>query len=1307
MTMMKMKMKMMMMMMMMMMMLMMFMGSLLSVCSFQASRTTRSDEDRDAGWDAWGTWSECSRTCGGGASYSLRRCLNGGNCDGRNIRYRTCSNMDCPKESGDFRAQQCSAHNDIKYQGQTHEWVPVINDPASPCALKCQARGKSLVLELAPKVLDGTRCRTDSFDMCISGICQDVGCDRQLGSNAKEDNCGVCAGDGSTCRLVRGQTLAHVSPDEPVKTMMEIPLGSRNLRITAKGPDVIIVELQTAQGRLEEHVLSAPGWHVLGNTSVDFQRSPDRQTLRSPGPLAADFTIKVRYAAPRDTVLQFMFYQPIRYQWRETDYFPCSVSCGGGYQLNSAECTDIRSNKVLPEHHCESYPENTKPKPKLKECNMDPCPESDGFKEVMPYDHFQPLPRWEQNPWTMCSVSCGGGAQERSVVCVEEDVHGQFAQVEEWKCTHSPRPTTQQTCNTFSCPQWTAMEWSQCTVTCGRGLRYRVVLCIDHQGQHTGGCNVRSKPHVKEDCLVPIACHKPRESLPVEAKLPWLKQAHELEEPKATSEEPTFIPGPWSPCSTSCGPGLQKRWVKCRVLLSFTRAEVDLPDEECDGEKPALQRRCELEPCVGSPAPPQDRDGQQGPQWGYRKFSPCSKSCGGGTQIFVARCLNGGRVVSGGLCDSASRPRVMMRVCNPEPCGVRWEVSQWSRCSATCGVGLQIRQVHCVQNGMEKMPDKDCKESKPSEVQACNQVDCPPAWETEDWQKCSHTCGGGKQSRKVYCKQRLGTGSFQKQNDAACKGVKPTAHRPCATDDCLTPRLEGGEWSKCSVTCGTGVQRRQAVCRRQTPSGHQVTLSAVACRGMTLPPLTRSCRMGPCKKDRLPVKTCPQILSIPRTYIQTRPEKRLHFTVGGRAYLLPKTSVVIKCPVRHTSKSLIRWLKDGKTLPSSKRVGITKSGALRIYNLEASDIGVYRCVAYTATARFVLQLIGSDNKILEHPEGKGFLLDADDPVAALGDNWWLPRCVDHNLLIPGWQQQSEFYVPEGQSQGTGSLRTLSNSVRSSRGSQGTIPQTPDRLEASVVHGAFSLLPAHYSELTKNISSPEDSAGTRDKLSTQRKLVIEGPSKKGEGSKEAGGPRNKHQDKMANSSERAADKDRKSPKKATVTRHEHHGPLMSFQRDLKIHVGRVAYLTNATRSLSLLCPVHGVPQPTVTWTKDGAPLQYRDSPFHLFAWSVICLGQLTPPLLSLRRAEAKSQQQPGRLQIGGLNLIPHTGGILANAPWQLERVSQPGSDWTLEGFLLVIRVILEPVENTGNTREGGSAPRVPSAAGPISSHVGAT
>lgn len=48
----------------------------------------------------------------------------------------------------------------------------MYNDPTAPCALKCQALGKNLIVELAPKVLDGTRCNVESLDMCISGICQ-------------------------------------------------------------------------------------------------------------------------------------------------------------------------------------------------------------------------------------------------------------------------------------------------------------------------------------------------------------------------------------------------------------------------------------------------------------------------------------------------------------------------------------------------------------------------------------------------------------------------------------------------------------------------------------------------------------------------------------------------------------------------------------------------------------------------------------------------------------------------------------------------------------------------------------------------------------------------------------------------------------------------------------------------------------------------------------------------------------------------------------------------------------------------------
>lgn len=44
-----------------------------------------------------------------------------------------------------------------------------------------------------------------------------------------------------------------------------------------------------------------------------------------------------------------------------------------GYQLTSAECLDTRSGRPAPERFCHHYPENVKPKPKIQECNPEPC----------------------------------------------------------------------------------------------------------------------------------------------------------------------------------------------------------------------------------------------------------------------------------------------------------------------------------------------------------------------------------------------------------------------------------------------------------------------------------------------------------------------------------------------------------------------------------------------------------------------------------------------------------------------------------------------------------------------------------------------------------------------------------------------------------------------------------------------------------------------------------------------------------------------------------------------------------------------
>lgn len=52
------------------------------------------------------------------------------------------------------------------------------------------------------------------------------------------------------------------------------------------------------------------------------------------------------------------------------------------------------------------------------------------------------------------------------------------------------------------------------------------------------------------------------------------------------------------------------------------------------------------------------------------------------------------------------------------------------------------------------------------------------------------------------------------------------------------------------------------------------------------------------------------------------------------------------------------------------------------------------------------------------------------------------------------------------------------------------------------------------------------------------------------------------------------------------------PLM-FQSNINITIGNSVVVTNATKSLTILCPGEGFPLPKISWAKDGVLLQHTD------------------------------------------------------------------------------------------------------------------
>ncbi|XP_043584459.1 A disintegrin and metalloproteinase with thrombospondin motifs 7-like isoform X4 [Bombus pyrosoma] len=371
----------------------------------------------DGGWGEWGSWSECSRTCGAGVSIVERKCdhpepAHGGKfCIGERRRYKICNTDPCPEETASFRAVQCSHYDGKEYKGKNYTWLPYF-DQTEPCELYCTDTEESVIVPWGEAALDGTPCNVGTRDMCIAGICRKVGCDWTVDSDATEDRCGICHGDGTQCETTGGIYDKNDGPG--YKEVVVVPNGSRNIKIEEIGNSKNYIGIGVPNSDKYflngKRQITLAGEYQVAGTPALYERDRDREKVRIPGPIKEDIAVYlISRGHYRNFGLRYEYTVPKKepdrapeYSWVFSDWSLCTATCGGGTQTSKALCNEKKSG-VVEDHFCEGI---EKPESILRECNLNPCPA-----------------RWWIGPWQMCPVSCGEGAlRKRSVMCVSSGV---------------------------------------------------------------------------------------------------------------------------------------------------------------------------------------------------------------------------------------------------------------------------------------------------------------------------------------------------------------------------------------------------------------------------------------------------------------------------------------------------------------------------------------------------------------------------------------------------------------------------------------------------------------------------------------------------------------------------------------------------------------------------------------------------------------------------------------------------------------------------------------------------------------------
>ncbi|XP_057265172.1 ADAMTS-like protein 2 isoform X3 [Pezoporus wallicus] len=180
---------------------------------------------------------------------------------------------------------------------------------------------------------------------------------------------------------------------------------------------------------------------------------------------------------------------PCDRQWTVSDWGPCSGGCGQGRMIRHVYCK-TSDGRVVPESQC-----NLETKPlAIHPCGDKNCPS-----------------HWLAQDWERCNTTCGRGVKKRIVLCLEI-INGKIKTRSTADCDVAKKPVEETTCFERPCFKWYTTPWSECTKTCGIGVRMRDVKC--YQGKDiVRGCDPLVKPVGKQTCdLQPCPTEPPDDS---------------------------------------------------------------------------------------------------------------------------------------------------------------------------------------------------------------------------------------------------------------------------------------------------------------------------------------------------------------------------------------------------------------------------------------------------------------------------------------------------------------------------------------------------------------------------------------------------------------------------------------------------------------------------------------------------------------------------------------------------------------------------------------------------------------------------